>query len=507
MMQKAGASFLTVHGRTREQRQDQTGSADWTVIKLIKQTVSIPVIANGNINNMSDVNRCLEFTKADAVMSAEGILHNPSLFSEQNVHVCDIVEELLDSCDIYPIEHGHIRSHLYKLLAYCLPQHPDIQEKLSRVNSSSAFREISSVLRTRLDLLQENPVKQTEQNYTETLACNAEYELPVWICHSRPRGLSAPCKEVENLKIQEISEENKRLPKSEKKLLYQLKRIEGQKMRRKRTKEKRQDRKHNQLQADGNPSLECDNVHTSKKEADVNHPKESDRVRISTQDKKKEIRARLERAQCDGMRVCIDLGMEEQMSTKECSKLAQQLGRVYGLNRSATSPVHLIFSGLNKQGYLYQECVRKCKGFDDYLVDIHTEPHTEIFSHPDIVYLSPDSANTLHTLDPEKVYVLGGLVNENEQKGLTQANADKCGIQTAKLPIDEYMQRSSNGTSFKKVLSINQVFAILLSFCECEDWRVALPVGLPPRQGYLPNKPGVDKINIDTQTIETPSPS
>ena len=77
VIEKAGASAICVHPRTRS--QGYSGKADWNIIKEVKENVSITVIGNGDIKTYLDAKRMLDETLCDAVMIGRGVLGNPWL--------------------------------------------------------------------------------------------------------------------------------------------------------------------------------------------------------------------------------------------------------------------------------------------------------------------------------------------------------------------------------------------------------------------------------------------
>lgn len=238
-------------------------------------------------------------------------------------------------------------------------------------------------------------------------------------------------------------------------------------------------------------------------------------------------------------RVVVDLGFDDLMSADEATSMAAQLGYLYAANRASSHPFQeVVFTGagtVSGRSLGYEPPHRAAETFptestsDTSLFEDRVGQHIErksfgswrrwsriklvekggleaLWQSSDgrdqtretaekppmwaqwtpcdkdkVVYLTADTDETINELEPGISYVIGGIVDRNRYKNLCAKKAEYLGLPMRRLPIDPQFLGGQSMSS-RKVLTVNQVFAILVGWTETRDWTEALQRGLPTRK-------------------------
>lgn len=192
--------------------------------------------------------------------------------------------------------------------------------------------------------------------------------------------------------------------------------------------------------------------------------------------------------------VVIDLGFDDMMTDKEVTSLTSQLTYTYSANRRSSTPfTSVLFTSLNgrtkarldaindagykrwantkwwEEGYdrIWTSKSDSCGGDED--LDAH---------RASVIYLTADSEEELMELKEGEIYVIGGICDHNRYKNLCLEKAKTSSIRHARLPIGRYIASLTT----RKVLTVNQVFEILLKWVETRDWEQAFWSVIPKRK-------------------------
>lgn len=236
-----------------------------------------------------------------------------------------------------------------------------------------------------------------------------------------------------------------------------------------------------------------------------------------------------------GIIIVIDCGFEKLMNEKDILSLTRQITDCYSINKKAEKPFNLIIYdvGPKLKSTLVKNNCEKWLGFkfieegkyenikeflekefnnnnevnneliasDNVNLSLNCDNNLfagckqsfynseEILKSENIVYLTGDSENEICELLPNKVYIIGGLVDRNKLKLITYNKANEIGISHARLPIGDFLNLKTS-----KILATNHVFGILSYFVNKKsDWKESFTSIIPKRKIEEENENAEDK--------------
>ncbi|KAH7649075.1 hypothetical protein FG379_001664 [Cryptosporidium bovis] len=226
--------------------------------------------------------------------------------------------------------------------------------------------------------------------------------------------------------------------------------------------------------------------------------------------------------------ICFNLSFENKMTEKEANSLIRQisLGNSFmlrslkifeisnpGLDAMKTlldiSPnaktsksyydkfgwkgwINFHISSIKPDDYFHKIGVQKYS-MNKWLMELHEKPFWEVFPLGKIVVLSPDSTEELEEFEPDKVYVIGGLVDRTVTKNesLNQALEKKCICK--RLPVKSLISDRANC-----ILNVNTVVEILVNKYHNNDWKTAISQALPTRKAQNYGRRALRKSKISS---------
>ena len=142
-----------------------------------------------------------------------------------------------------------------------------------------------------------------------------------------------------------------------------------------------------------------------------------DKPKLSKQEKLKMFKDLCE----EGPVYVIDCEFEDKMGDKDLKSLGQQLAYCYSLNKKQKQPLNIYFTGVENK---LKQILNKANA-QNWVVNIEQKQYLDIFKQKKekLVYLTADSENLIHDLDPDMIYIIGGIVDHNKYKKLTYNKA------------------------------------------------------------------------------------
>lgn len=185
--------------------------------------------------------------------------------------------------------------------------------------------------------------------------------------------------------------------------------------------------------------------------------------------------SRLINAMMYGQKIVFDCSYDEFMNRQEASNTGKQLMISFAENRMNDQPFDIHFCNVNMKSYSFEilkKFIPTCLDID-FPMNLHTESFNDLFDKRRLVYLTPHCNNELTHFNHDDIYIIGAMVDKQNNDPISLGKAKKQGLRMAKLPLDKYL---CWGAGSGKSLTLNQMVTIMLELKNSGDWNKALSV-------------------------------
>ncbi|XP_054167785.1 mitochondrial ribonuclease P protein 1 homolog [Oppia nitens] len=190
---------------------------------------------------------------------------------------------------------------------------------------------------------------------------------------------------------------------------------------------------------------------------------------------------RLRTAAMFGQKLVIDMDFDQYMKLAECRQLVKQIQLLYNYNRYQTvQPFDLYFTNCKPEMPSMKTIPQILPNYNtpSFMAQFHQQSYIDLFPKDRLVYLTPHSNTALKTYNADDIYIIGGIIDKTYHEPVSLIKAEKEGIRTARLPIDEYILWGCGS----KYLCLNHMVQILHDVNIGHNWVNALKDNIPKRK-------------------------
>ncbi|XP_015183105.1 PREDICTED: mitochondrial ribonuclease P protein 1 homolog [Polistes dominula] len=180
-------------------------------------------------------------------------------------------------------------------------------------------------------------------------------------------------------------------------------------------------------------------------------------------------------------KIVFDCGYNNVMSPFEIKNCARQLVLSLVFNRQHRTPAELYFCNAAPENEIVTTLLKLVPNLyeDTFPANVTPLSYLDMFDKNELVYLTPHCKTEMTHYDPDKVYIIGAMVDKASPQPYSLAKAKKEKLRMEKLPLDRYLNW---GSGSNKCLTLNQVLAILLDIKYTKDWMTSLFNHIPIRK-------------------------